>query len=229
MKGTLAFDPREHDYGPATAAVRTLLLEWAAIDWFVPPGSPRQVANDLFTQHNALARAYAPELFADRVKITSATGGWADFVALCNGVRTQTGWDWKYSALKRLSSAHSTAHGWLLKNQGQNTVPGTAARPGELFLRFGDQVYWGHFSPPLDFRSIGAEWAESASFYSSYCDMDFLECLQWQLAEGRDELAGNPFIPLCRCYAAGYYPFSLSSTAVVMFSFAPTSPHPVQR
>jgi hypothetical protein len=50
--------------------------------------------------------------------------------------------------------------------------------------------------------------------------MDLLDALEWQLAENHDDLSSNPFVPLICCYAAGYYPFVMSSTAVVLFSFA---------
>lgn len=36
MKRALGFDPREYEYGPATEAIRQILLDWETIDWFAP-------------------------------------------------------------------------------------------------------------------------------------------------------------------------------------------------
>ena len=47
-----------------------------------------------------------------------------------------------------------------------------------------------------------------------------IECIEWQLAERSDQLDGNPFLPLVRCYAIGVYPFSLTRSELVLFSFA---------
>jgi hypothetical protein len=49
--------------------------------------------------------------------------------------------------------------------------------------------------------------------------MDLMECLEWQLAEKSADLAENPFLPLVRGYATGFYPFGLASGAYALFGF----------
>jgi hypothetical protein len=49
--------------------------------------------------------------------------------------------------------------------------------------------------------------------------MDVIECIEWQLAERDHRLESNPFVPLLRCYAAGFLPFALDPTTVVLFAF----------
>lgn len=61
---------------------------------------------------------------------------------------------------------------------------------------------------------------EAAVWYLSYAYIDMLDCLQWQLAEDDNRLERNPFLPLLRCYAGGFYPFSLSLNRVELFAFA---------
>lgn len=227
MRGTFGFDPAQCMYGAATAAVRQVLVEWAAIDWFVPP--QRAVADEvaatrLFEEHHRRARAHQPELFPANLEIRLVRGGWAGFNDLCTSVRTSGEWDWKFSALKPLSYRHSQARGWSLKNEAPDMAslaqwkgPG----PGDLFFRFGEVALWNDLGPRLDLRSaLPPSHADVAGWYLGYTGMDVLECIEWQLAEKSDRLDGNPFLPLVRCYAAGFYPFSLGPACVVLFGFA---------
>jgi hypothetical protein len=58
------------------------------------------------------------------------------------------------------------------------------------------------------------------NFFLWYALMDAMECITWQLAEpSADLLADNPFLPLVRCYAAGFYPFALGPRTIVLFAF----------
>jgi len=224
MKGTLRFDPAEYEYGPATPAVRQLLLTWAAVDWFVPPRDTAAAAQagQLFAQHQARAQKVLPERFPAPVEIQLIPGAWPEFAALCQRVQTQS-WDWKYSTLKRLALAHAEARGWSLNDQARHAGPLDAIvppRPGDLFFRFGEHVMWNSTDPELDLRAaVPAQYVEVAGWYRSYANMDAIDSLQWQLAEGDNRLDSNPFVPLIGCYAAGFYPFSLGPTAVVLFSF----------
>ncbi|WP_437660932.1 hypothetical protein [Sorangium sp. So ce1182] len=224
MKGTFEFDPARCDCGAATASVRQILTERAAIDWFVPPRDPaaESVAARLVEQHNACARTHLPEVFPAHVETRSSRGGWDDFAALCSRVRGQS-WDWKFSALKKLSFSHSTSRGWTLRDQAQRCMSiesGAIPRPGDLFVRVGDQVFWNALSPRLELEALlPRDRVEPARWYLSYADIDIMECIEWQLAEGGDDLEGNPFVPLMRCYAAGFYPFSLGPATLVLFAF----------
>jgi hypothetical protein len=40
VKGLLKFDPNEYDYGPATTAIRSIVVDWVDVDWFEPTGAP---------------------------------------------------------------------------------------------------------------------------------------------------------------------------------------------
>jgi hypothetical protein len=146
LRGSLDFDPARCEYGAATASIRRILIAWASVDWFVAPendGATRAVR--LFEEHNSLARKRMPELFPERIDIHVAHGGWAAFHDLCLRVREppQSSWDWKFSALKKLSSAHSKEHGWTLADEARRQATGGAPQPGDLFLRIGDHVIWG--------------------------------------------------------------------------------------
>lgn len=80
---------------------------------------------------------------------------------------------------------------------------------------------WTNMSPKLDLHAtVPSEYVEAANWYLSYAHMDMIDCLQWQLAEDGNHLERNPFLPLLRSYAAGFYPFSLSLTRVDLFAFA---------
>ena len=224
MRGAFAFDPAQREYGAATASIRQIFSEWASIDWLVPPRdhAAEALAAQLLGQHNARARAHLPEVFPSSVEMRSVRGGWGEFAAFCDQVRTQS-WDWKFSALKKLSSFHSKAHGWTLRDQAQRCVSletGARPRPGDLFFRIGEQVLWNAPRLELDLKAfVPRDQVEPASWYLSYADMDILDCIEWQLAEDSDDLEGSPFVPLMRCYAAGFYPFSLGPATLVMFAF----------
>lgn len=223
MKGTFDLEFERGEYGPATAAVRIILAEWAVIDWFEPAREEARVADCHFADHNSLAHAHSPELFAETVDVEFMSGGPAEFVRLCKRVRSpQSSWDWKYEGLKKLSGAHSKARAWKLEDQVRDQKPGYP-RPGDLFIRLSDvHVAWGVSGPKLDLAGMSKDAAEAIGFYLSYANMDLCECLEWQLADGSADLAGNPFVPLMRCYAAGYYPFSIARRSVLMFSFTGT-------
>jgi len=222
MRGALGFDPAGCEYGPATMAVRQILREWAAIDWFVPPRDDEAgfSAMRLLGQHTTLARTYQPELFPVSVEMRPARGGFREFAAFCERVRAgATGaWDWKFGALKRLSRSHSRAHGWTLDAQALES--GARPRTGDLFFRFGEHVMWAGLGPRFDLKAtLPHDHVEPAGWYLSYANMDITDCIEWQLAEKSDRLEGNPFVPLMRCYAAGYYPFSLGPDLVILFAF----------
>ncbi|WP_437686067.1 hypothetical protein [Sorangium sp. So ce176] len=224
MRGTLGVDPAQGEYGAATASIRQILAEWAAIDWFVPPRDPAAEARAarLLREHNARARAHLPDVFPATVETRSSRGGWRELTALRDRVCNQP-WDWKFSALKPLSSRHSKARGWTLSDQAKHCVDlqtGAAPRPGDLFLRVGDVVLWNRLDPGLDIEACAPrDGVEPARWYLAYATMDALECIEWQLAEGSDDMEGNPFLPLIRCYAAGLYPFSLDQTTLILFAF----------
>lgn len=130
-------------------------------------------------------------------------------------------WDWKYAALKQLSRRHSQAHGWKLANEIDHA--GEPLGPCRLFLRWGTTVIWNDFGPKLDLEHLDKTHAADAHWYLSYGRMDMIECIEWQLAERSGQLDGNPFLPLVRCYALGFYPFSLTRSELVLFSFATPS------
>ena len=67
-----------------------------------------------------------------------------------------------------------------------------------------------------------ADYAEEAGWYLSYADMNVTHCIEWQLAEKSAHLDGNPFVPLTRCYAQGFFPFSLGCDELILFAFGPT-------
>jgi hypothetical protein len=223
MKGHLGFDPATRDYGPASDGVRRILTEWADVDWFVPPGhgDASELAARLFDLHHTRARGHAPAKFAADLETAIVLGNWSEFMQLCARVRTQQGWDWKYSALKPLSCAHSKARGWSPRDHAelyQHRLD--SVHPGDLFVRIGDGVIWTGLGPKVAVESaLTGQVAELARWYLGYADMDVIECLEWQLAEANDDLAGNPFHPLLRCYAVGFYPFSLAFDRVVLFGF----------
>ncbi len=221
MKGTYEIDPAAHDFGPATAAIRKIFAECANVDWFAKTQTggglyrttPPEEAERLFAEHVARAHAFDPEHFPESVETRLVVGGWSEFAELSARVRNPSGWDWKYSALKMLSRAHSKARGWSL----------LAQETGVLFLRFGDQadqVVWKMPTPKLDFATfVPPAQVEAAVWYWSYANMDVLECVEWQLAEGSSEVDGNPFLPLLGCIAAGLYPFAISAKEFVLFGF----------
>lgn len=226
VKGTLSFDPNDYDYGPATSAIRTLMVEWAEIDWFVPSGATDDEITRLFSAHNVLAHRYAPELFPEHVTIRCVPGGWSEFAAWCKRVREQTRWDWRFSILKKLSNDHAKACGWSL-NAHATHVPKGQPKPGDLFFRFDDangkpSLIWNNvFQHSSALQAIShAPAKESAQFYFGHAEIDAFNCVQWQLAENHGDVTANPFVPLAHCYRAGAYPFSLDRDTVVLFRFA---------
>jgi hypothetical protein len=225
MKGKLAFDPAQYDYGVATPAVRQILLEWADVDWFAPPvdEGAQTLAIALFREHNALARVHMPDVFPAKLEVESEVMGWEEFDELCERVRAPSAWDWKYSVLKRLSLHHSKARAWSRDDEAQRCVAlesGAQPRPGDLFVRLGDQVIWTAVAPKIDLGdALPPDRATIAAWYLSYANMDMMECIEWQLAERNDALEANPFVPLLRCYATGFLPFGLDAATVVLFAF----------
>lgn len=232
MKGAFTFDPADYAYGGATFAVRKILTDWAAIDWFVPaPGEARRMsALRSFEAHHAAAHSAMPEIFGTSVAVRTCVGGWNELYALHERVSaSHSTWDWKFGALKKMTRAHSESRSFRLKDVARN-VDGAAPkdgrlhRPGELFVSWSGMVLWNSVYPKIDFR----EWlppreAEVASWYLGYANMDVTECIEWQLAEGTDDLSKNPFVPLLSCYAEGFYPFSLAPNEVVLFGFGCSS------
>jgi hypothetical protein len=224
VKGTFDVDPAQCDYGPPTASVRRILSTWMAIDWFVPPGhaANQSLATKLLAQYNARARAQSPDAFPAELTTRAVWGGWGEFAALCNQVKTQ-GWDWRYGALKPLSSAHSKARGWSPEASLRRAAPRDPAQPygpGDLFWAYGDQVIWRGLNPkfaPGD--ALPRDRDELASWYVFYASVDGVHCVEWQLAEDNSDLKTNPFFPLVCCYAAGFYPFSLDRSTIVLFAF----------
>ena len=225
VSGPLSFDPNEYDYGPASAAIRKIIVEWAGIDWFVPSSATDEEVAGLFGEHNALAHHHAPDLFSQRVAVRCIPGGWSEFIAWCKRVREQTRWDWRFSILKKLSNDHAKARGWSLDGHAAD-VPKGQPKPGDLFFRFDDAngkptVIWNGLFPAVSaLQTIEhAPAKESAQFYFGHAQADAFHCIQWQLAENAGELTANPFVPLMRCYRMGAYPFSLDTDTVVIFRF----------
>jgi hypothetical protein len=78
-------------------------------------------------------------------------------------------------------------------------------------------VVWAPPSARFEFRrELPEPEATLASWYVSYATMDCLDSLVWQLAEKSSDLAGNPFVPLVRCYGLGFYPFAVARDEVVL-------------
>jgi hypothetical protein len=221
LKGKLDFDPEQFEHGPATLFARRILSLWASIDWFVPPAVGADVrATRLLEEHSALARAARPDLFPAEPAVTTVTAGWDEFRALCERVRSPDArWDWKYSALKPLSSSHSKTRGWSLSDAARTITADDPPRKGELFIKVGPNAMWMGCNPSFDFDGLSPADVAASSFYLGYAHMDVLECIEWQLAERSDDESGNPFVPLVRCYAEGHYPFSLGPSEIMLFAF----------
>jgi hypothetical protein len=60
---------------------------------------------------------------------------------------------------------------------------------------------------------------DALAFYYSYAHFDLCEALTWEVAAGSEDVATNPFVPLLRCYAEGYFPFSFNPETVLLFTF----------
>ncbi len=218
MKGKLAFDPADYDYGPATARVRELFALVSEIDWFAPTRIDEVQARALFSAHRALCHQYRSDLFPGQVEIDHVWGDWVDFTALCTRVRhPQATYDWKFSALKPMSHGHAAARGW---SNNSLAVDFMQSRPGDLFIKVNNTAMVNAVAPRPELRAfVPDRWQEPAGFYWGYATGDFHDAIQWELAEPGAQLASNPFTALLRCYVAGCYPFVFSPTEVQMFSF----------
>lgn len=218
MKSTFRFDFTKHDYGPATASIHQLMSEWSEIEWPAPPRSSWSSAHKRFSEHHRLIRSHAPKALAERVDIVPATGGWAEFAALCQKVRSESSFDWRYGPLKTAAHAHSEAHGWTREEELRQL----RALPdlGNLMWVAGSGICWVVQWDWPRFEELAGEHAERASFYYGYCGTDLIYGMEWQLAEPGARLDQNPFCLLLSLYAAGYYPFSMGPDSVVLFSFA---------
>jgi hypothetical protein len=235
VRAPLTFDVATmRAYGPAMPAIRRTLTRWAAIDWFAPraAASSRSEAVQLFAEHRQRAGRYAPELFPSHVLVESKSGSLDDFHALSLNVQASASdWDWKYSALKKISKLHADACGWsddALASFAADIEKGERPLPGDLWFRHSGGVIWDTLRTPDDFSpGLAAEHGaapESAAvknlrWYHSYALFDLFEALRWQLAEKSDATTSNPFVPLLDCYAAGHYPFSLGRETAVLFAF----------
>jgi hypothetical protein len=221
MKGPLHLDRARHDFGVAAGAVRQLLDEWEGIDWFEPMAQPAEVGEALFREHQRLARLHLPQQFAPSIAIRHRSGDWADFVACCQAVRRGGSYDWKMGPLKDLLHEHCERHAFSIKVAAPKLlVSGAPLDERCLFIPFGGGVVWGRLGPLLDLASLGELASESAWFYLFYATSDAMQAIEWQLADPRSSLSDNPFVPLLRCYARGFYPFAHSPTDVLLFRFA---------
>lgn len=223
MRGPIPVDPDAIDYGRATPSLRALLRRWSAIDWFEPlaaDAAPLPALRD----HVRLARAHMPERVPASCELRLELGDWSDFLRLCERVRANAAWDWKYGVLKQIAHRHSTACGWTMSATGPDLVGHPDAQSlvrSMLVLRFGTAAIWNGFGPDLDYERLTTAEAEAARWYMSYASMDLIECLEWQLAEPDARLEDNPFEPLLRCHAEGALIFSLGPTQLLAFGFRP--------
>jgi len=231
MRAAFDFDPTACDYGPGTLSVRRILRAWASVDWFSPfsqfspsSGTPdKKLAISLFEEHLALARAFDPKSYPERMDVRAEVSGWPAFEAYCKRVRDPSSeWDWRYAGLKMLNHNHSVARGWDVKSYAEGIIRsrgGVISRPGDLVIAVGDMVIWA-VNSRLELKdALPKEYTDTAYWYYSYAYMDFMDCIQWQLAEKSDRMDTNPFVPLTRCYDAGFYPFCLSRSSVVLWAF----------
>jgi hypothetical protein len=226
LRGELEFDPEKFDYGAATLSVRRILHAWANIDWFVPAlpdGHARAIG--AIKKHLSLARTARPELFPEHVQVTTRVGRFAEFRSLCERVSGPGArWDWKFSALKPLSSDHSKEKGWSVHTAAREATEAAPPQRGELFLKVGGSGIWFGFWPRINLRTaLPPEDAKSAGWYLGYAAVDVLECIEWQLAERSNETRLNPFLPLVHCYAERYYPFAVGPAEIVLFALSDES------
>jgi len=226
MKGTFPFfDPTQCAYGPATGAIRRILHEWASVDWFAPPQRDSDVerAVELLREHHTLARSYQPTLLSERFDVRPSIGDGPQFSALCDRASASMGtWDWKYGVLKPLSRRHMEAHGWNRKAHARPLAwkDGPRPRTGDLLIKIADIVVWNVYVEVDLHATLPPDHVKAAGWYLGYANVDFTDCLEWQLAENHDRLDANPFFPLVQCYRAGAYPFSLSPAEYVLHAFA---------
>ena len=110
---------------------------------------------------------------------------------------------------------------WSPPQSAAHLEEGRSPGPGDLFFCIGETTLWNYIGPGLDLsNALPKDHAAAADFYLSYTLIDMMECVTWQLAApSADLLADNPFMPLVRCYAAGFYPFALGPRTVVLFAF----------
>ena len=126
------------------------------------------------------------------------------------------------AVLKPLSAAHTWARGWDLDRQEASDA---GASPGSLFVRMHGAersfVMWCSLMPRLGELDVlrGDQAGDAAEFYLSYAHDDVIRCIQWQLAEGSNDLSRNPFMPLIGCYRTGFYPFVMNRDSVLLFRF----------
>lgn len=220
MKTSFGFDPADYDYGPTTVALRRILNEFSAIDWFVPPScaSNRERAVALLGEHNALARKYEPELFPapENISVRTEITDGSRFIELCElAKRVPAEWDWKYGALKKLLVRHRNGWSRLEQARAIQSLDHDALRPGDLFVCIGDSAHW-KVPCQLDTSGLPKDHADAASWYFSYAATDMMECLEWQFAQKNTTVETNPFFPLLRCYGTGFYPFRLKPTSFVL-------------
>ncbi len=207
MKVPLAFDPDMVDYGPASGGVRAILRAWGELDWFAPPSGDPEAA---FRAHLAAAQRHDAESFPD-ARVECVAGDWDDFIELCLCVRERPGWDWKFTGLKPLNAAHSRARGWMLDDQ--------PSVDGGLWIRLpSGTTIWTLRWPDAAIAAAPEPARVQAGFYLSYANMDVVEAIEWQLADGHDDLADNPYVPLIATYAAGGYPFCMAADEYVLFT-----------
>ncbi|MDC0743548.1 hypothetical protein [Polyangium mundeleinium] len=226
MRGTFPyFDPEQCDCGPATGAIRRILHEWASVDWFEPPRHDSDVerAVRLLREHHTLVRSYQPALLSERFEVRPSIGDGSHFSTLCEQASASIEtWDWKYGVLKPLSRRHMEAQGWDRKAHARPLVwkDGPRPRTGDLIVKVATTVVWNAYAV-VDLRAaLPPDRVKAAEWYLLYANVDFIDCLEWQLAENHDRLDANPFFPLVQCYGAGAYPFSLSPTSYVLHAFA---------
>jgi len=221
------FDATIYECGPATDAVRRLLSDYAAIEWFVPPTVDEARARAFMHRHHARGRGFAPDLFAPHLVVEHASGGAREMLAWCERVRMDPagGWDWKYGVLKPLTKRHSEARGWQMPTHPP--LAGPVDVLGRLFLTLQGHSVWNVRLPPVALPTAPPDEEarrvhEALRFFKGYCDIDLFEAIEWQLAEPECPLSANPFVPLLELYATAHYPFHVSADRVVLFRFDAT-------
>lgn len=208
-------DPDALACGPATRGVRSLLRLAIRTRWFEP--GPRDKPR-WFESHVELVRLHAPEAFARDVEVTEQVGGWSALELLASEVRaTASGFDWKFGVLKPMGRAHSEARGWSAAAHAR-AFQRTEPSPGDLVVLVGEHAFWRMPVPRYEPPRAGAA-RDAARWYAGFGASDLMEAIEWQLAEGSDDIESNPFLPLLRGYAMGQYPFVLDASRVVVLRF----------
>lgn len=233
MKARWRYDDR--DLGPATDAVRQIIARWLRIDWFgqpVPGAIDR--AHAAWEHHLACTRLHAREAYAPDVRIAPRVGTWSDFAALYRVAVAAPSFDWKFGVLKPLLQAHRSRHGFRVERSTPGVVPLEqlshggpqplwAALPEHGVVTLGPQI--GASPEELFAASPHAAWQRASRYrnavgsYTSYATQDAMFAIEWQLAAPPTPLDDNPFVPLLAVYEAGAYPFVMSASEVVLFSF----------